>query len=142
MTSIGDAIRAFASTVRGDGANAWRRAGDVDALACFRFAERMANESPHRQDDVRWALAFHEMLELKLGEEEEPGPHRSWVGEDWLKLAEPCLRRPPNHNLGARAKVDLARLALVAVAARQIARGRAGAEEPQPKWRLRWPVIA
>ena len=88
MTSIGDAIRAFASTVRGDGANAWRRAGDVDALACFRFAERMANESrTHGQDDVRWAIAFHEMLELKLEED----PDRTWHRDDWTQLAEPCL---------------------------------------------------
>jgi len=52
------------------------------------------------------------------------------------------MQRRMSHEFGVKIKVDLARLALVAVAARQISRGRAGAEEPQPKWRLRWPVIA
>ena len=41
---------------RGDaagGATAREALAFVDKLVCFRFAERMANESPHRQDDVR-----------------------------------------------------------------------------------------
>ena len=134
MTSIGDAIRAFASTVRGDGANAWRCVGDVDALACFRFAERMANESrTHGQDDVRWAIAFHEMLELKLEED----PDRTWHRDDWTQLAEPCLGLAPSNGMCRQDTVDLARLAYVGVAARQIARGRAGEAPPKPEWDLR-----
>jgi hypothetical protein len=114
------------------------------ALVCFRFAERMANESPYRQNDVRWAIAFHEALQSKLA---EPGPNRSWVGEDWLKLAEPCLQRrrnipPPENHIAIATVVDLARLALVAIAARQITLGRAGEEEPKPECLLRWPLIA
>ena len=98
----------------------------LDALACFRFAERMANESSHGQDDVRWAITFHEMLALKLEED----PDRTWHRDDWTQLAEPCLGLAPSNGTCRQDTVDLARLAYVGVAARQIARGRAG-EAPQ-----------
>ena len=104
----------------------------ADKLVCFRFAERIANESPYRQDDVRWALAFHEALELKLEED----PDRTWHrDDDWTQLAARSLGL--DHDLrefyvnevdgaiGARQViVDLARLMYVGAAARQIARGR------------------
>ena len=49
MTSIGDAIRAFASGFGPDGANAWRRAGDVDALA-YRLLVLDLDERRRRKD--------------------------------------------------------------------------------------------
>ena len=114
---------------------------ETQALVCFEFAEEMASSGPFAVDDVAFARCFYDSVTTVV---EANRGNWAWVDSPWFALSTPflaCVGSPlwATFDFAERSRrVRLARLALVATAARRVAEG----SDPDESWSIRWGDVA
>ncbi|KAH8048809.1 hypothetical protein JL722_12270 [Aureococcus anophagefferens] len=114
---------------------------ETQALVCFEFAEEMASSGPFAVDDVAFARCFYDSVTTVV---EANRGNWAWVDYPWFALSTPflaCVGSPlwATFDFAERSRrVRLARLALVATAARRVARP----SDPDESWSIRWGDVA